>query len=305
MPQPGSPLKRRSDNNPLQSRGLRRNVISQSRASAYVAGMLTKMLLAALSLAAATSGRAETQSDVISASVLPGWRTQSGTHMAALQLDLAPNWKTYWRAPGDAGIPPMFDWSGSENLKSVQFHWPRPGVFTINGMRSIGYYHQLVLPMEFTAKDASLPIHLQARIDLGICRDICMPAQLEINADLPAKGTADASINAALHDRPATGAEAGLTTISCSAEPLKDGLRVTARLALPHTGGTEVVVLEPNQPGGIWVSDAEVTRSGSDLIAVADLVPGSGTPFALDRSAMTVTVLGDSRAVEIHGCPSP
>ncbi|MFY8145805.1 MAG: protein-disulfide reductase DsbD domain-containing protein, partial [Rhodobacter sp.] len=68
--------------------------------------------------------RAMTQDDLLSAEVLPGWRTEQGTHMAALRLTLAPGWKTYWRSPGDAGIPPLFNWSGSQNLSGVRVHWP-------------------------------------------------------------------------------------------------------------------------------------------------------------------------------------
>ncbi len=45
----------------------------------------------------------------VTGQVLEGWVRADGTRMAAVQLDLEPGWKTYWRAPGDAGIPPSFD----------------------------------------------------------------------------------------------------------------------------------------------------------------------------------------------------
>jgi DsbC/DsbD-like thiol-disulfide interchange protein len=77
---------------------------------------------------------------------------ENGGHMAAVELQLAPGWKTYWRSPGDAGIPPSFDWSGSENVKSVRLHWPAPEVFEANGMQTIGYHERLVLPVEITPR---------------------------------------------------------------------------------------------------------------------------------------------------------
>src|SRR6056297_1113481 len=94
----------------------------------------------ALLAAAPASAHAEAAmpADVVRAEVLPGWTTGAGTRMAALRLTLAPGWKTYWRAPGDAGIPPAFDWSGSRNLKGVAFHWPAPDVFQSYGIRTIG-----------------------------------------------------------------------------------------------------------------------------------------------------------------------
>ncbi|WP_040671950.1 protein-disulfide reductase DsbD domain-containing protein [Rhodobacter ferrooxidans] len=260
--------------------------------------------LAALLALAPLAAAAEPQSDVLAAEILPGWRSAGGSHFAALHLQLAPDWKTYWRSPGEAGIPPEFDWTGSQNLKSVHLHWPRPQVFRLNGMQTIGYLRDLVLPIEVTAIDPGQPIHLRARIDLGVCHEICMPAVLDLAADLPAPGMPDASIKAALRSRPDTGREAGLTEITCDVEPIADGLRLTARVRLPATGGTEVVVLEPGQ-AQVWASEATSLRQGGALVASADLVATSGQPFALDRSAVVVTVLGSDRAVEIHGCPAP
>ncbi len=260
-------------------------------------------LLAALTLCPAAAP-ATTPAEVLDARILPGWQTPDGTRMIALELTLAPEWKTYWRSPGDAGIPPLFDWTGSENLAAVELHWPRPQVFHLNGMQSIGYRERLVLPLELTPKTADQPIRVQATVDLGVCRDICMPATLTLSAEITGKGGPDVAIRTALDDRPSSGAEAGLSAISCTVEPISDGLRLTATLRLPSTGGAETVVFEPGR-SAVWVSDASVSRQGGTLTATSDLVPETGAPFALDRSRVTVTVLGRDRAVEIAGCPAP
>jgi hypothetical protein len=98
--------------------------------------------------------------------------------------------------------------------------------------------------------------------------------------------------------------EAGLDRIGCEIVPIEDGVRITATLRLPPTGGAETVVFEP-RAGAVWVSEAEVRREGRVLMASADMVPENGAPFALNRSALTVTVLGSDNAVEIVGCPAP
>jgi DsbC/DsbD-like thiol-disulfide interchange protein len=260
-------------------------------------------LLAALTLCPAIAP-ATTPAEVLEARILPGWQTAQGTRMVALELTLAPQWKTYWRSPGDAGIPPLFDWTGSENLAAVQPHWPRPQVFHLNGMQSIGYHEKLVLPLELTPKTQGQPILLRATVDLGVCRDICMPATLTLSAEITGKGAPDPAIRSALDDRPTNGAEAGLTAISCTVEPISDGLRLTATLRMPSTGGAETVVFEPGR-SAVWVSDATVSRKGGKITASSDLVSETGAPFALDRSRVTVTVLGRDRAVEIAGCPAP
>ncbi len=233
--------------------------------------------------------------------VLTGWRTKAGTHMVALHVQLAPGWKTYWRAPGEASIPPQFDWSGSRNLASVEFHWPTPEVFYQNGWRSVGYGVELVLPIELTPQTDGKHMLIHSEIQLGVCRDICVPVQTRISADLEAGGDRDPRILAALNSRPQTAREAGLRAIACKVEPISDGLRLIANIDLPRIGAREVAVFElPDH--SVWVADARSTRTGNRLTAMTELVPPSGRPFLLDRSRVRITVLGDGRAVDIMGC---
>ncbi|MBI1220508.1 MAG: hypothetical protein GC186_18410 [Rhodobacteraceae bacterium] len=241
--------------------------------------------------------------DVVQAEVLTGWQTPQGTHMAALHLHLADHWKTYWRAPGDAGIPPSFDWSGSSNVASVTFHWPRPTVFDVNGMESVGYTHDLVLPMEFTPKDASQPMQVAGTVAIGVCNDICMPVELHLSAALAAPGAPDPAIRAALAAAPVSAKAAGVTRFNCEVSPIKDGLHVTAHIGLAPDGAAETALFETADPT-IWIGATSTARQGDEVVAGADLVPSTSAPFALDRSQMTITILGQSRAVELSGCPA-
>jgi DsbC/DsbD-like thiol-disulfide interchange protein len=224
--------------------------------------------------------------------------------MAAVDLTLAPGWKTYWRSPGDAGIPPRFDWSGSQNVASVRIHWPAPSVFDSNGMQTIGYHDRLLLPVEVQPIDPTLPVVLSLRLDLGVCDDICLPASVALRSDLVAPGAPDAGIKAALAARATTAGEAGVTSVDCTVEPIADGLRLVARVQLPDPGTVEVVAVETADPE-VWVAEPAAKRTAGELVAVTELVPPSGTPFALDRSGLTLTILADGGAVEVRGCPAP
>lgn len=260
--------------------------------------VLTALLLGCASIAAAQ------QADAIrEAAILAGWRMPGGTRMAAFALTLDPGWKTYWRAPGDSGIPPQFDWSGSVNVAAVRLHWPRPEVFTVNGLQQIGYHDRLVLPLEVTPTDPALPMVLKARVTLGVCKDICVPAELRLASALEGDGAPDSAIRAALKAQPATGSTAGLVSITCDVAPIRDGLAIAASIRLPDQGGPETVVFESGD-ASVWVAPADARRKGATLIASTEMVPTSGAPFALDRSAVIVTVLGKTGAVEIHGCPA-
>lgn len=244
------------------------------------------------------------QPDVLEASLRVGWTMQNGNQMVAFQMTLLEGWKTYWRAPGDAGIPPHFDWAGSRNVKSVTFHWPRPNVFTVGGMQTIGYSHELILPVEVVPLDPSKPVELKAAVDLGVCSDICVPAAFTVAAELPRPGVGDDAIRGALRQRPSTAKEGGVSKANCTLVPNAKGLTLTAVLQMPSAGGDEVVVVESGVPG-VWVSPADVTRSGKQLQAVVDMVGPGGGPITLQRDAILVTVLGKHRAVEIAGCAAP
>ncbi len=260
-------------------------------------------LAALLVIAAASCVSAQSADGDLTSSLRTGWQTPAGNQMAALDLRMAPGWKTYWRAPGEAGIPPTFDWSGSQNLANVVFHWPSPEVFDLNGLRSIGYHDRLVLPFEVTATDPAQPVTIRLKMDLGVCKDICLPATATFQGLLEGAGAPDAVIHAALDARPRTAVEAGLTAIGCKVTPIDDGLRLTARLDLPRFGaGDEAVVFETADPT-IWVSQADASRAGSAVTATSDMVGTSGAPFVLERSGVVVTVIAGKTSVEVRGCP--
>lgn len=242
---------------------------------------------------------------VTSAKVLPGWRMADGTHMAALELRLAPGWKTYWRAPGDIGIPPRFDWRGSRNLRGVEVEWPTPERIDQGGMMTIGYHGTVLLPLHVLAESGTRDVALSGTVDIGVCRDVCIPLTLDLAADLPAAGAArDARIIAALADRPLSADEAGVSRVSCTVTPgKKSGLTLRAELSLPPMGGPETMVIEANDPN-IWIARPRVARQGDIFVAETQLAHVEGRPFALDRSGLRLTILGAGRAVDIQGCPA-
>lgn len=248
---------------------------------------------------------AQSVADVVEARILPGWRLADGTHMAGLELHLQPGWKTYWRAPGDAGIPPTFDWRQSRNLAGAQIAWPVPTRMDQGGMTTLGYTGTVVLPLRLTPDRAGGDIRLRGALDLGVCHDICVPISLKVDATLP-NGAAprDPRIAAALANRPDTAAEAGVGRVTCSVRAAEDGgLHLRAEVTLPHRGAGEMVVVETANPA-LWVAPTRSTRQGATLIAETDLVHVEGRAFALDRSTLRLTVISAKGAVDILGCPA-
>lgn len=237
----------------------------------------------------------------VTAEILPGWRTAQGTQMAALKLTLPDGWHTYWRSPGEAGIPPRFDWSGSDNVSAVTPHWPAPDVFDLNGYRTLGYLNALTLPIEFTPASGGGPMHVTAKLDIGVCDEVCVPVSLEVSANLPEQSRRDTVISAALAAVPADAQVAGVKAAVCSVEPLKDGLRVTTHVTLPPQGQNEFAVVEAASPD-VWVQTVSSGRNKGILTTVVDMVPPNAQPFLLDRSSVVITVFGGPVPVEVKGC---
>src|SRR5665213_1814147 len=100
--------------------------------------------------------------------------------LGGIAFQLQPGWKTYWRTPGDSGVPPRFDFSKSENIEAVTILWPAPTEFDDGaGGHSLGYHDQIVLPLRIVAKNADKPVTLRATVNYAVCEKLCIPVDAE------------------------------------------------------------------------------------------------------------------------------
>lgn len=113
---------------------------------------------------------------------------------AGIHLRLDKKWKTYWRSPGDAGLPPSLDWSGSRNIKSVRILWPGPERFADPFGSSIGYQDEVVFPLAVEPIDADKRVDIKVKFYFAVCKDICAPAEAELKLTLGAKATPHESL---------------------------------------------------------------------------------------------------------------
>lgn len=254
----------------------------------------TLIAVAALSVAAGAAA-AQPLPGLVEARLLPGWVTPDGTRMTALELRLEPGWKTYWRVPGDSGIPPRFDWSAP---LEAEYLWPAPEVIDSGGERTLGYHDALLLPIALSGAQARGP--LSVHVLLGLCETICVPAELTLDAPSP-EAAPDPAIETALAAVPAPGA----AQPDCTVTAIADGVRLTA--TLPHEGAVAPqAAMELVPPAGeeseVWVSAPEVALDAGRLTATADFVPPSGKPFPLDPAQLRLTLVGEGAATEVSGC---
>ncbi|MFM7344974.1 MAG: protein-disulfide reductase DsbD family protein [Tagaea sp.] len=110
---------------------------------------------------------------------------EGGALRLGLEMRLAPGWKTYWRSPGDAGLPPVVDWTESANLADAELRFPAPERFTLFGFETFGYGGHVILPIAARSV-APGETRVRAGVDVLVCEKICIPYRADLSLDLPA-----------------------------------------------------------------------------------------------------------------------
>lgn len=114
---------------------------------------------------------------------------EGGVWQAGILVELEPDWKTYWRMPGDSGIPPQFDWAGSKNSASIEVGFPVPRRFNDAGGETIGYHDRVVFPVFVKPEKPDAAVSLQLNMFFAVCKDVCIPARAKAAALLDAAAT--------------------------------------------------------------------------------------------------------------------
>jgi len=246
------------------------------------------------------AGEAESRVRLIAAQTGVG---DGKTVKLGFQFSLQPGWKIYWRSPGDAGLPPEFDWSGSENLAGTEVLWPAPKRYSAYGLDSIGYENEVILPVLATVEAAGQPLDLKLRLDYLICKDVCIPRRAELALLLP-KGPASPTAFAQeiaryLEKVPGRGntPDFGIETVEGIGSLDKPRLRVVARSTIPFEE-TDVFI---EGPRGNFFKAPELELYEGGRRAVFD-VPlrrvGKARDQTLIGKTLTVTLVADGRALE-------
>ena len=172
----------------------------------------------------------------------------SGTLRAGIEIKLQPGWKTYWRYPGDSGVPPQFDFAGSENLASAEVLYPAPHSFKDEAGTSIGYKETVIFPVRITPRDPSKPVKLNAKIDYAVCEKLCIPAEGKAQLLLERTSAANDALTAAeaMVPKHVPAGEISLKLKRTSAKPKP---LVTLDVAAPEGEPVEVFV---EGPGKDW-----------------------------------------------------
>ncbi|MBS0249313.1 MAG: cytochrome C biogenesis protein [Proteobacteria bacterium] len=259
------------------------------------------ILLVALHHAPARAENASAWSqDTKSAVRLIAGNNKAGAPLrAGIEIKMQPGWHTYWRYPGDSGVPPRFDFSGSDNLKSATVSYPAPHLFTDESGNSVGYKDGVIFPVSIVPKDPAKPVNARLKIDYAVCEKLCVPAEGKAELTIgPGPSTEDGALAAAEAGVPKkiAAAEIGLTArrVNDAAKPL-----VAVDLLARDNGPVQIFVEGPSPEWALPIpKPAPGAPSGHRHFSfdLDGLPPGVSPKGAFD---LTFTVVEGGRAVEV------
>jgi len=220
---------------------------------------------------------------------------------AGVEIKLQPGWKTYWRYPGDSGVPPAFDFSASENLGSATVQWPAPVRFSDGSGHSIGYKGSVIFPVRVVPKDAAKPVKLRLKLDYAVCETLCVPAHAK--AELALTGGAsphDVTLKSAEMRVPkvvAVGVTAPLALRKVWRETVSGKPMVMFDLAAP--GGTDIdVFVEGPTPDWALPLPAPVAGAGPGAKRFAFELDGLPAGATAQGAELRLTAAAGQDAIE-------
>lgn len=152
------------------------------------------VLLAALAVALPSQAEdmafatAPAKGAISAARLLSAGPMTEGAYRAGVEISLSPGAVTYWRQPGEAGSPPLFDFSASTNVARVEPGFPAPRRIDEAGTIVAGYDSTVIFPLKVTPKDPKAPVTLALDLDYAACGKICLPAKASLKLPLPGSG---------------------------------------------------------------------------------------------------------------------
>ena len=228
-------------------------------------------------------------------------KSAKGQYLAGLEIVMADGWKTYWRMPGDSGVPPTFDWAGSTNVASTKVLYPAPMRMPEAGGIAIGYKQSVLLPVEITPQDASKPVVLKLALEFGVCREICIPATANFDLSIPATPAG----------APAPQFAAALERVPRPQESRRKGDPELKRVAVSHNDPSPKLTIEASFAGDAAGADAFIEapegiyvpmpkRVAADAGGVVQFETDLGRHLAqeLKGKTLTFTLVSDAGATE-------
>lgn len=264
-------------------------------------GLAATLFTATLAIEARAEDTSPWQRDTHSAVRLLAGSRSGGVLLGGIAIQLQDGWKTYWRMPGDSGVPPRFDFSKSDNVEAVTVLWPAPTKFDDGaGGHSLGYKKQVVLPLRIVAKNSDKPVTLRANVSYAVCDKLCIPVEASSELTFASvASTEDGNLAAALDavPKPANIGDPNPVTIR---DIRRDGDKnVLVDVSAPETREVSLFVEGPTPDWALPIP--KLLEHGPPgvkrFVFELDGLPPGAKP---EGAALKLTLVGGERAYEFN-----
>jgi DsbC/DsbD-like thiol-disulfide interchange protein len=234
--------------------------------------------------------------------LVAGSRTSDATARAGIEIRLAPGWKTYWRYPGDAGVPPRFDFADSQNVKAVTIGWPAPHRLSDESGITIGYKEDVIFPLHIVPQDTSKPVRLRVKADYAVCEKICIPvegrAELVLDSGRSVLDQTLAAFEALVPKRAQLGDGAPLAVRAVQRDKSGDRARVIVDVAAPGSGPIDLFAEGPTPDWALPVPEP-IAGAPAGLHRFAFVLDGLPPGASAEGAVLTFTLVAGGSAVEV------
>jgi DsbC/DsbD-like thiol-disulfide interchange protein len=221
---------------------------------------------------------------------------KQGKIRAGLQIEPKAGWITYWREPGNSGIPPQITIAPETGVTLDGIGYPIPKHIADGKVDDIGYDAPVTLPLTLSAKPGTQEIKAQAFI--GICKDICVPFQADFSLGLPATAQSQPEDKAILDAADARLPEAPSSKFKVNKHALSEDMKeLTLRITLPEIGDTTPEVIVAGPSGYVFAKRLMSKRDGTTLtttIAIGKLPKN----YDIHGKSWSALIIDGSRAIE-------
>jgi DsbC/DsbD-like thiol-disulfide interchange protein len=264
-------------------------------------GFAASIFVSSLAIEARAQDASPWQRDGHSAVRLLAGSRSGSVLLGGIGFQLQPGWKTYWRTPGDSGVPPRFDFSKSDNVEAVTVLWPAPTKFDDGaGGNSLGYHDQVVLPLRIVAKNTDKPVTLRADVNYAVCEKLCIPVEASVElAFNSVASTEDSVLSAALDAVPKPANVGDPTPLTIRDVKRQGRSEVLVDVVTPDERPINLFVEGPTPDWGLPVPKLlDHGPPGVKRFAFAlDGVPPGVNP---QGAALKLTLAGGDRAYEFN-----
>jgi DsbC/DsbD-like thiol-disulfide interchange protein len=220
----------------------------------------------------------------------------SGTIRAGLQIEPKQGWITYWREPGNSGIPPQVSFS-SEGVLLDKMSFPIPKHLADDQVDEVAYDASVTFPLQLTAKDSAVR-ELKANAFIGICKEICIPFQAELSLTFEPSTQSRPTEVAILRDADAALPEAASSEFKVDDHRLSADMKeLFLSITLPESGESAPEVIVAGPSGHVFTRQMATHRDGKNFattLSVGKLPKG----YDVHGKTWSALVIDGSRAIE-------